>query len=198
MKLYRRSLPALVICLALLSQAAQCDQPHLVKLADRASNSSLKFKPIFQSLCDNGNAAACLTVKRIDQFSADTKLLADALRNGTGDALGLASSAIGFLETLINQDAQLIKDPNTRTLALSFLAIADVALGEIADALSTSATAHPVIANNAKAANPAATATIAAFAKKPRLRCRDAKSGRFEKMEVCQAHPDTTVVERVK
>ena len=43
-----------------------------------------------------------------------------------------------------------------------------------------------------------AAETIKRFAKKPRLRCRDAKTGRFLKMEVCKKSPETTVVERVK
>lgn len=191
--LSRSTLIAAVIAYSLVLHA--CNTPKLVKLAERASSISAKLKPVIAPLIASGQLPANLTA-RVDQFHDVTIKLADAFRNQTGDAVELTATAIHLVETFINEDFVKIKDPGTRTFALAILAAADIALGEISDALSNGAAQQPAAARAARAAQPSAAITIAAFAKKPRLRCRDAKTGRFAKMDQCLQSPQTTVVER--
>lgn len=195
----RSNLSRKVLALILTSVIAlnlACSTAQLVKLADRAGSVAVKLKPVIAPLVASGQLPADLP-DRLDQFHDITGKLADAFRNQTGNAIELTATAIRLVETFINDDAVKIQDPGTRTLVLAILAGADIALGEISDSISGGAANHPAIARGIVAAHPEDSATVASFAKKPRLRCRDSKTGRFAKMEICEANPDTTTVERV-
>ena len=202
-----RSLPlavmTFVLCAALLFSQVACSSSSLIKNADRVATSLIQAQPVFQSLVDGGvipYERGVQIISRLTQGAADAKLLADAFRNGDNtSAIDTAAKLINVLETLISQDAQLIKNPAQRTTALAILAAADIALHVIADNLVQTAQAYPDLDRYITAFAPqskTAVETIKRFAKKPKLRCRDAKTGRFLKMEQCKAHPDTTVVER--
>lgn len=198
-RLYFRPLLVLLLTFSIVLGQLACNTAQLVKLADRVSTSTTKVEPVIQSLVDSGQVPA-VVIEHLHRLRDDAKLLADSFRNGTGDALAITARAITFVELLINTDAKLIKDPNKRLLVLSFLAAADIALGEISDELSKKADEHPVLAESAVSSvpnGPSDAATIKAFAKKPRMRARSAVTGRFVSLEYARQHPAETVIERV-
>lgn len=199
-----RAAVTVLVCLSLFVSQTACSTGSLVKNADRVGSALLEARPVFQSLIDGGvitNDRGVKILARLTEGAADAKLLADAFRSGNNsDAVDISARLIDVMETLINQDAQLIRNPATRTTALAILAAADIALHVIADNLIKTAQANARVFDYAMAwAAPQAKKSVEVireYAKKPKLRCRDARSGRFLKMEQCKAHPDTTVVER--
>lgn len=186
--------------IGIVGTQTSCDPASLAKQASRVSSAVLKAKPVVQSLIDSGIIKSNGFIERIDQLVSDGNLLAEAFRNGGGDALETMSTSITLVETLINQDAQLIPLGDKKTIVLSFLAAADIALGEISDALSKDAAKSPLMAKartaTASSDERAAAQVVSEFAKKPRMRARDSKTGRFVTLDYARQHPDTTTVER--
>lgn len=170
---------------------------QFVSLAQKAGSIAVKLKPVIQPLVDSGQLPHDLPA-RVDQFKSITSAIATAFQGGTGDPLALTSTAINLLEQFINDDAVKIQNPGTRVVVLAILSVADIALGELSDDLKKEGSTQPIVAKAAKTAQPNDVRTIEEFAAKPRLRCRNASTGRFEKMSFCEAHPEASVVERVK
>lgn len=191
-----RGFVSMLVLASLLTMVACTPQSISANLL-RASNVSSKIEPTIQNLVNNGQLPESW-IKDLHLFRDTSKSASDAFRVGGSNRLELLATSINLLETLINRDAQLIKDATTRTWILAALAVADIALGEVSGDLKKEAAAHPMIVQAVQSDAPDASAAIEAFAVKPRLRCRSAKTGRFEKMSVCTEHPESTVVERVK
>jgi hypothetical protein len=191
---------ALALCAAVLSAQTACSPNSVVKMAERVGSSARAARPVVQSLIDQGviGGGGAQILSRLTQISADSSTLADAFRgNDLTGAVNITARTIQTLETLIGQDAQLIPAKH-RTIVLAILASADIALHEIADWLEEQGTIHSHHAMVRAAQQQPAAEVIKNFRKKPRLRCRDARTGRFLKMEKCKENPDTTVIERVE
>ena len=99
------------------------------------------------------------------------------------------------MNRLIDEDSKLIPAGRGRTLFLAGLMGVDVALAIVAASVPAPQLNH---AQNANSESAAAVKTLKAYAKKPRLRARDAKTGKFVSVKYAKEHPDTTVIERVK
>lgn len=192
LRYWRRTALACILTLSLLSGIA-CDANKLAKDADTGAKALQKARPIVVSLIDGGaiprdKGEAILA--RLDHGATIFTNLATAFRNAdNGSILSLTDQAIDVLDHLIQTDVLLIKDQAKRTLILSILAAADLALGIIADNLVQGASG---ISRGASVSGD----RIQEFAKKARLKCRDSITGQFQKMEVCRLNPATTTVER--
>ena len=198
MKLLRVPL-ALLLTLSILA----CSPATLANYAESVGKYALKTKPIFQSLIDSGSLPNNNILARIDQVSRDSKILADALRAGVHTSILTATAAvINGIEALIEQDAELIKNPQTRAKVIGFLVAAEIAIGIITDSFPDTHHAYAYATQEQKQA----LETIKKF--KAKVRCRMAgtvthegvthKAGQFAKMEMCKKYPDKTVVERIK
>lgn len=206
LKFAPRVVALLATCCLLLSFSTGCSSSSLARNADRVATALLQSQPIFQSLIDGGvipGSRGAQIIARLTEGARDAKALADAFRSGNNaDAVDTAARLINVFETIISQDTLLISNPAQRTTVLAILAAADIALHIIADNLIKTAQANARAFDLVMAWAPAqakqSAETIKRFAKKPKLRCRDAKTGRFLKMEQCKASPETTVIERVE
>lgn len=189
---------ALTLCLLIVS----CSPATLANYAEKVGKYALQTKPLFKSLIDSGNLPNNSVLARIDQVAADSKTLADALRgNDHATTLEATAAVINGIEALIDQDAELIKNPQTKTKVVGLLTAAEIAIGIITDSFPTLHHA-PLLTQEQKEA----VETIKKF--KARVRCRMAgtitvdgktyRAGQFAKMQMCRDHPNETVVERVK
>lgn len=177
MRLVKRSAIALVIALSLLSTACP-KKDNLVFWGEQVVGAATDAIPIL-------TAAGVSTVKA-EQFRDYGNKLVLAIKANDGTALGYAASCIDLLEQVAN-DAKLITDPARRTTVLVILAVAEVALHHIANAL-------PAPQAGRMSAGRSAT-TIQNFKAKKAWRCRSSQTGRYAKMDYCRAHPDVTTVE---
>jgi hypothetical protein len=176
---------------------------NVVTWSEKASRYSSQAARIVQSYIDEGSApGGAKLVTHLNHFSADAQLLANAFRNGATNTVDLAANLTTALDAIVTTDINLIPAGAKRTAVMIALAVVDEVLHDIADSLMATANTfrhHALFSRFVQEAEKTkAAATLKNFAKKPRLRCRDAKTGRFMKMEQCKASPETTVVERVK
>lgn len=164
-------------------------QNQYAKYASTAVRVLKKAKPIYQA---NG-----LATDKLDRAIEIGEPLVAAFESGAaGNVVDQASAFITAFET-IAADAELIQNKTVRTVVLVSLAIADEALHELADSLIQTA-ALPQYAHLVQdAATKQKAEVIRKFAKKPRYRARDAKTGKFVTLDYARKHPDTTVIERV-
>lgn len=103
--------------------------------------------------------------------------------NTTSDPKKIAENLINAFEQVVLQ-TDIIQDQQKKTLILAILGIANIALHNIVDDVTSNPSAR-------KAAGP----VVLKFKQKTVWRCRNAKSGKWEKMEFCKANPATSVVE---
>jgi len=201
MKTIHRIFTAFALTAAIIfsSFTAACSPGDLARNADRVAGALTRAQPLFQQLIDGGvipQASGAAIIGRLTQGAAAGKQLADAFRNNNAQgAVEQTAALIRTVEQIIDQDAKLIRQGPQRTAVLAILAAADIALGFISDQLVKTDRSHHALTQNVKA-NESSKDTIRRYAKKKRLRCRSSVTGRFEKMEVCKANPDTTVIER--
>lgn len=160
-----------------------CDKASALKNSRRVNSVLREVVPIFQA---NG-----LSTVRLQEAIVMSDRLIVALEAGTGgDAVSIVASLITAFNALVSEDVLKITDPRLKTLLLVSLAVANITLREIADALAEQA---PV---RVGAAGPSRDVlTIEAFRAQPKWRCRDSVSGQFRQMDYCKKNPATTQVE---
>lgn len=121
------------------------------------------------------------------------------------DGLALTAALIDVFENEVVADVDLIKNQTTRTVVMVAVAVARVALTQLSAAIDKVITVAEVYrisipgvtafqSSDAQTKAEAAKAKIKAFKKKKQWRCKNAVTGRFEKMDFCKAHPETSVV----
>lgn len=185
---------ALVLSLLVVSQSAfKCGGINKEKILPYAKETVSTLKDIRPIL-----VAANYSVAKLDKaISAGDKLVAalESTGTGTGTKIELVASIINKVEDFA-AETSLIKDPKTRTLILVGLAIADVALHRIADALAKDAESVPVTARRGAGVTRTSEQVILEFKVKLKYRCRDSVSGQFRKLQYCKENPATTQVER--
>jgi len=182
-----------------------CSPATLANYAESVGKYALKTKPLFQVLIDSGSLPNSHVLARIDQVARDSKILADALRAGVHTSILTATAAvINGIEALIEQDAELIKNPQTRAKVIGFLVAAEIAIGIITDSFPDTHHAYAYATQEQKAA----LEVVKKF--KAKVRCRMAGSvydevdkkqrgaGQFAPFRMCKKYPDKTVVERIK
>ncbi len=124
--------------------------------------------------------------------------------NNSADALALTAELISAFEEA-QLDFELISDGRVRTAVLIGLAVANIALRRLADlvdegiaALKAYRISLPGVTafqdSAVKSKAEEAKAKIREFRKKKQWRCKNAKTGRFEKMEFCKANPEQSYV----
>jgi hypothetical protein len=211
-KMKRILISLILVCSIVAGGLTQigCDKQKtanaLVAGADVVADKCGEVRPLFQQYASLGLISqqdASRIDGQLERCQSDSKLLADAFRNGQNQsAVDIAGRVIDSFEALITNDVGLIKDPSKRTWTLALLSAADISLHFIASQMvkiaKNATAAQRFIFSWATQQTKDSADKIRAFAKKPKLRCRDAVSGRFRKMEQCKLHPESTVVERVK
>lgn len=175
-----RSIVALALVLALMSTGFDsCNSGGLASKANKVVEVVQSILP----LINTGNAQAAI------QHGRD---LATAFKIKDYDAaLELTSMLIVDFERL-RADVNALPDSRQRTYILAILSVGNVALHFIADNIPTP-TPDQMKGSTPKQAKQ--LATIAIFRNKKRWACRNSQTGRFEKMEFCQKHPDVSQVE---
>jgi hypothetical protein len=196
-----RDVASLALCATLVFQGCAPKAPKLATWSDKASRWSEKAANIIQGYVDDGSAPdAASLVKQLHSFSGDAKILGAAFRSGAANTIELAANVTSAFEQILQTDINLVPAGWRRTAVMVALSVVDEVLHDIADDLAATADAlrHHVLFGRfvQQIEKSKAAEKLRAFAKKPRLRCRDAKTGKFLKMEQCKAHPETTVVER--
>lgn len=158
-----------------------CDKESALKNSRRANSVLREVVPIFQA---NGLS----TVRLQEAITLSDRLIVALETGGTGsDPVALVSALISTFNALVSEDVLKIQNPQTKTIILVSLAIANIALREIANALAEEA---PPTARSSRDAN-----VIESFRASPKWRCRDSVSGQFRKMDYCKANPSTSTVE---
>lgn len=177
----RRSLLAFALVFCLLFTACP-KRDQMIGYAEDVVSGLNAALPLFQSLGMN--------TAKIQQAVGIAGQLVTAFRqHADEDALNLTASLIPVFES-IAADANLIQNPATRTKILVALAVAQIALRFIARNI----TSLPQAAR-ATGGPSGNLARIHSFGSRKAWRCRSSVSGRYEKMEVCKASPETTTVE---
>lgn len=199
---FRRTSIALLLVCSLVFNAA-CKRADVAKQAERIGSVAAKVQPLFQSLIDGGvipESTGAKVISRCQFVAENAPRLAQAIRaSNTTDVIALSAELIRVTETIISEDTLLIPAGPKRLTILTILVAADVALGIIADEL-VNAEKLPQFAHvvaQAQKNQKADVETIKKFQKKPRLRARDARTGRFVSLEYAKKNPETTVIERV-
>lgn len=101
-------------------------------------------------------------------------------------------SAITLAFDRLVAEAQGIPEQGKRTAVLVALVAANIALQELADKYLARVAANP---NDPRLGAPQVRATLRHRAQREPWACRNAQTGKFEKMEFCKAHPERSVVE---
>lgn len=203
-KLIPRTLLALCVLLGSLPfMAPSCSTGNVVKWSEKSSRYSANAARIVQTYVDDGSCPNCSTlVAGLNKFSTGADALATAFKAGGTNTVDLAANLTTALDNIIQHDILVIPAGWMRTAVLVALAIVDDALHDIAADLAAKAETlrhHAVFGRFVQQAEKSKAAeTLRKFAKKPRLRCRDAATGRFLKMERCKASPESTIIERVE
>lgn len=174
----RQQLTSLGLCALLVyaTMGLKCDKATTLSWSKEVVSALRECEPLL--------VQAGLPAAQIDTAISWGDKLVTALENpstGTGDPKQIAASLISAFEQVVLQ-TNLITDANRKTLILAILGIANIALHHIAD-------------NITPAQGMAAGPVVGRFKASKVWRCRDAKSGRYEKMAYCKANPTITVVE---
>lgn len=151
-----------------------CSKASTLTWAQEAVSALHEAGPLLQSVgvpLDKLNVA----------ISAGDRLVAALQDPAAGDPKQLAGLLIHAFEDVVAQ-TNIIGDANRKTLILAILGIANIALHHIADSIPP-------------AAHTAAGPVVLRFKAQPVWKCRDARSGHYQRMAYCKAHPDTSVVE---
>lgn len=179
---------AMVLLVTIATQTA-CEKGTLVANAKRVSTALKEAAPI---LTINGVSTARLT----ETIATTDALIAQLEGGGTNPATTLetVSTLISQFNALVAQDVVRITNPATRTIVLVGLAVGNIALRNIADALAEEVAKLPATGGMSAGMDHNA-AVIRTFRAKPKWRCRNASSGRFAKMDYCKQFPANSVVE---
>lgn len=170
---------SLMFCLLYLSLGAgPCSKPNMLFWARESVSFLREAQPLLQSVGIPGDKIATAIT-----WGDKLVVALEKPDTGTGDPKQIAQSLIKAFEEVILQ-TNIIPDGPKKTLILAILGLANIALRHIANQV-TSTTAGRV------AAGP----EIIKFKNKPEWKCRNAKNGRWEKMEFCKKNPDISVVE---
>jgi hypothetical protein len=172
---------ASVIATGVIFQLA-CDRKEMVSYAEDIVAGVNDAIPIL-------SAAGAPTANLQIAANIGSNLVVAFKNNETANAVDLTAALIPAFEAVFS-DANLIRDPGQRTIALATLAIARVGLRYISKRMVEEASKLPQAARSGGKA-----ATITRFAKTKDWHCRDSVSGQFKKMEYCKAHPATSQVE---
>lgn len=175
-----RPILALALVLALMSTGFDsCSSGGLASKANKVVEVVQSVLP----LINTGNALAAIR---------HGKDLSTAFKIKDYDAaLELTSLLITDFARL-RADVAALPDSKQRTYILAILAAGDVALHFIADNIPTP-TPDQMKGSTPKQAKQ--LATIAIYRNRKRWACRNSQTGRFEKMEFCQKHPDVSQVD---
>lgn len=155
------------------------------------------------------NSAGVSTVNLQKGINTGDHLVTAFENSDSRNALLLTADLIDAFEAS-EVDAQLIKDGVTRTIVMTGLALAKIALRRLASrvdnavALAESPRAKtfgvrvPGVTSfqdsQQKSKAQEAKQKIKALLKKKQSRCKNAKTGRFEKMEFCKAYPELSYI----
>lgn len=175
---------AAVLSFALVTQLA-CNTPDLVKNARRVSTALKAVVPIFSA---NGIGTMRLAVA----IDIADRLITAFETNNNAAALELTSALITEFNALVSQDVVRITNPATRTIVLVGLAVANIALHQISDALAEQPAG---VLRRADPSSAQKVQTIVAFGQRKNWRCRNASSGKFAPMSFCKQFPANSVVE---
>ncbi len=174
-----------VLAMSLATQTA-CDKGTLVANAKRVNSALREVQPI---LVANGINSNRLT----EAMNLSEQLVRAFEASDSTNALSLTSELITAFNGLVAQDVVRISNPTTRTIVLVGLAVGNIALRNIADALAEQATNRPMAGPMGASGRHAAV--VQAFRTKKKWRCRSSITGRFAKMSVCKSDPSHTTVE---
>lgn len=175
---------------------AGCSRAQVASRADKVSFAAGAFAAAVQQYPG--------LAKKAEALSKDSGKLAEALRAGAANSVELAANLVDLIDDLEIDVVDAIPAGWKRTAVMVALAAVEDVLRDVANDLIAAADTYrdswnPLISSFVQQVEKSKSAdTLRVFAKKPKLRCRDAKSGRFLKMEKCKESPETTVVERVK
>lgn len=177
----RTALAALIIVMSVYQLA--CPRTRLVVYGRTTADALRETSMILRS--------AQLSTVRVDQAAeiAD-RLVAALTAKDNPTAIEQTTLLITAFQGIVIE-VNLIRHPATRTMVLVALAVANVALHHIAEALAVEGAKIPAAARG----RVVGTQVVEEFMRRPKWRCRSAKSGRFEKMSFCKANPDLSVVE---
>lgn len=158
-----------------------CDKASALKNSRRVNSVLKETVPIFQA---NG-----LNTARLQEAITISDKLILALETGTGgdDPVALVSTLITAFNVLVTEDVLKISDARLRTIVLVSLAIANIALKEIANALADEA------ATRGATRSMGQMDTIESFRAQPKWRCVDA-AGATRSMDYCKRNPATATV----
>lgn len=118
---------------------------------------------------------------------------AAAFSSGATNSIELASAFITAFEGVVS-DVDVIPNEKLRTMLMVALVVGNIALHALAEILAQDEAANPAIAARVRGSsnvNP-----IEEFRRKPNWKCRNASTGRYEKMEFCKANSASSVVEK--
>lgn len=177
-------IPAVLTLVAVMAfgQLA-CDKNKMVSYAGDVVSALTDASPLLVQ-------AGVDTIKLDKAVGIANQLVQAFKNNDTSGAVNLTSVLITQFQ-IIAGDASNVSNPATRTRILVALALGNVALHYISNHIVTEAASVPAGRRGAPALS-----VIRQEAERPIWRCRSSKTGRFEKMAECRAHPDTTQVER--
>jgi hypothetical protein len=197
---------ALVAALVLVSMASKCDSGNGGGGGNGGGVTSVlkKYSPYVKTgVRVLGKAKTIFAANGLSTANFDTavKIGGDAVAALEADATNAIELTANFIDAFENiaTDAGLIKDPTKRTIVLVTMAVGSEALHALADQMKLDVSTQPNATRKA-AADAAAESNggqrIAAFAAKTRWRCRNSSNGQVEQMSFCEAHPETSTVER--
>jgi hypothetical protein len=133
-----------------------------------------------------------LSVARLQEAQALSSQLVAVLESTDTDGGNAATIVAGLITkfTQLVAESEQIADPRTRTIVLVSLAVTNILLRRLADKID-----DPPVAVRPSATGTRAVRTVTEFRARPKWRCRNSQTGRFEKMEFCKKHPDVSQVE---
>src|SRR5689334_15564029 len=163
----------LVMTLMYVSMGLTCSKSQLTSTAQDVFSALSDAQPLITQLFP-GKAA------KFAEAVAEAKKLVDAVRASDKTQ---AAALVADIFPVIDEVAS---DLGANTKVLALLGLANIGL-------------HVLVNHLPQTAGVSAggqVAKLAQFRSRPVWRCRDAISGRFEQMQQCRAHPESTVVER--
>lgn len=169
---------ALTMTLVYFGYGFACSKASMASAARDVVSALTDIQPILQQ--------AGLPTDKVAQAITLGNKLVTYLEGGTTtnpDVIATISGLISAFNQLAAQ-TDLITNQHIKTLVIVSLGIANVALHYISNHVERQASGRL-----------GASHTIAIFNKQKVWACRNAQTGRYEKMSFCKAHPDVTTVE---
>jgi len=178
----KRLVIPILITAMLLTQTACPSKQSMLSWSEKAVSGLTKALPMLENAGVNG-------AKIREAVQIGNQLVAAFKANDNESALGLTSTFITAFEGIVT-DTERVSNPATRTTILVVLSIVDLAIRYIADELAEDV---PRMSPGLRGAP--GVAKLARYREKKKWRCRNASSGRFEKMDFCRQNPASSVVE---